>query len=87
MKNKLEAIPGLWKKLEFSVDQLQDSKRKESIVAFGDAAAFRCIAECTPEFAGKVAAYLLTTFSDTPANSDRMRRAMMVGLNKAAVQK
>lgn len=87
MKKLLKSIVELWNEFEASLDQPQVSKRVDRITAIGNDGSFFCIADCTPEFAGKVAAYLLNTFSDTPANSVRMRRAMMVNLGKAAAQK
>ena len=94
MKHKMKTIPELWNEFEASLDQPLAPSKVESFAAAGDnvpvcnGGDFRCIARnCTPEFAGKVAAYLLNTFSDTPTNSARMRRAMMADLNKAAAQK
>lgn len=87
MKKQLKPISVLWNEFEASLDEMQASENVERIVATGNGDILRCVADCTPEFAGEIAAYLLNTFSDTPANSVRMRRAMMASLNKAAAQK
>lgn len=87
MKKQLKPISVLWNEFEASLDEMRTSENVERIVAAGNGDILHCVADCSPEFAGRVAAYLLNTFSDTPANSARMRRAMMANLGKAAAQK
>lgn len=77
MKKHLKSIIQIWNEFELALRSEEiPAKPAYEIVAYRNGQTECCVANCSPEFAGKTVAFLLKTFSDTPANSLRLHSAI-----------